>query len=217
MDYLTKYYKNLSEQLQEQVNLLEAGLKRALRSGNQEVLDKEFDKTVARHKRILDRNIPLQDPNSAVPFERRLDAMENNVSSAVNLRTNNMNVLLDRMRTLGRKENEKPFPTPSQMAADMMAGKRGPRRGKPIPRAQAMAALGNDEDAEAAMMELGSLGYVHQKPIMSDALRNLMNQGYLGPESGNDLTPDRHDGEDPDTTADANEVADSQKRRQMGF
>ena len=127
-----------------------------------------------------------------------------------------MNVLLDRMRTLGGKENEKPFPTPSQMAKEMMAGKRDPRGGKPIPRAQAMAALGNDEDAEASMMELGSLGYVNQKPIMSDALRNLMNQGYLGPESGNDLTPDRHDGEDPDPTADANEVARSQQQIQMG-
>ena len=212
MEYLTKYYKNLSEQLQEQVNLLEAGLKKALRSKDVGKVYQEFDRTRARHdiKMARNREIFKQNPNAHVA------SLYGDSSPAAKLETN-MERLADRMGTLAGKENEKPFPTPSQMAKEMMAGKRDPRGGKPIPRAQAMAALGNDEDAEASMMELGSLGYVKQKPIMSDALRNLMNQGYLGPESGNDLTPDRHDGEDPDPTADANEVAASQKRRQMGF
>ncbi len=165
MNYLTLYYKNLSEQLQEQVNLLEAGLQKALRSNKKEVLGKEFDKTAARHRRILNRNIPLEDPNSAVPFERRLDDMDKNLYSAVNLRKNNMNVLLDRMRTLDRKENENPYPTPSQMAAEMMAGTRDIKTKKPI------------------------------KPIM---------------------TPDLHDGPDPDETATADEVEASQKAKQLG-
>lgn len=34
MNYITNYYKNLCEQLQEKVNLLEAGLKAAMKSGD---------------------------------------------------------------------------------------------------------------------------------------------------------------------------------------
>ena len=48
MDYLTNYYKNLSEQLQEQINLIEAGLKKALSSGNPELMKKELAKRLAQ-------------------------------------------------------------------------------------------------------------------------------------------------------------------------
>lgn len=91
MNYLTLYYKNLSEQLQEQVNLLETELKKM-------------------------------------------------------------------------SDNE-PYPTPSQMAAEMMAGTRDIRTGAPIKR---------------------------------------------------DMEPNRHDGPDPDNTADADEVEISQKAKQLG-
>ena len=41
MDYLTNYYKTLCEQLQEKLNLLEAGYQKALRSRNPEQMKKE--------------------------------------------------------------------------------------------------------------------------------------------------------------------------------
>ena len=42
MNYLTNYYKNLCEQLQERINILEAGYAKAIRSGNREKMEKEL-------------------------------------------------------------------------------------------------------------------------------------------------------------------------------
>jgi hypothetical protein len=42
MNYLTNYYKNLCEDLEQRINILEAGLKQALRSNNQERINKEM-------------------------------------------------------------------------------------------------------------------------------------------------------------------------------
>jgi hypothetical protein len=51
MNYLTNYYKNLCEDLQAKINLLEAGLKQAMRSGDPELLKKEGLKAGARWDR----------------------------------------------------------------------------------------------------------------------------------------------------------------------
>lgn len=59
MDYMTNYYKNLSEQLQEQINLIEAGLKKALSSGNPELMKKELAKRRARKDRLQDEEAKL--------------------------------------------------------------------------------------------------------------------------------------------------------------
>lgn len=48
MNYLTNYYKNLCEQLQEKVNILEAGLKQAIQSGDKEKMEKELARQKAR-------------------------------------------------------------------------------------------------------------------------------------------------------------------------
>ena len=42
MDYLSNYYKNLCEQLQEKINILEAGLQQAMKTGEPELMKKEF-------------------------------------------------------------------------------------------------------------------------------------------------------------------------------
>ena len=42
MHYLTNYYKNLCEQLQERINILEAGYAKAIRSGDREKMEKEL-------------------------------------------------------------------------------------------------------------------------------------------------------------------------------
>lgn len=42
MNYLTNYYKNLCEQLQERINILEAGYAKAIRSGDREKMEKEL-------------------------------------------------------------------------------------------------------------------------------------------------------------------------------
>jgi hypothetical protein len=52
MNYLTNYYKNLCQELQEQINLLEAGLKKAMRSGKPELLKKEALKQGAKWDRL---------------------------------------------------------------------------------------------------------------------------------------------------------------------
>jgi hypothetical protein len=49
MDYLTNYYKNLCEQLQEKINLLEAGLKKA-KTGTAEEKQKELARQKARRE-----------------------------------------------------------------------------------------------------------------------------------------------------------------------
>ena len=54
MNYLTQYYKNLCEQLQERIDLLEAGLKTALRTKDQALLRKEQLKAQAREERGLE-------------------------------------------------------------------------------------------------------------------------------------------------------------------
>jgi hypothetical protein len=51
MDYLTNYYKNLCEQLQEKVDLLESGLAAALRTKDPALLRKEKLKAQAREER----------------------------------------------------------------------------------------------------------------------------------------------------------------------
>ena len=51
MDYLTNYYKNLYEQLQEKLNLLEAGYQKALRSKNPEQMKKEAYRQAYRARR----------------------------------------------------------------------------------------------------------------------------------------------------------------------
>lgn len=56
MHYLTNYYKNLCEQLQEKINILEsqlneAGLQKALRSKDPEKLKKETEKQIMKSER----------------------------------------------------------------------------------------------------------------------------------------------------------------------
>lgn len=48
MNYLTNYYKNLCENLQSEIILLEAGLKKALRTGNPALMQQELAKRKAR-------------------------------------------------------------------------------------------------------------------------------------------------------------------------
>jgi len=48
MDYQAQYYKNLCEQLQGRINLLEAGSKKALSTGNPALMTKELAKRKAR-------------------------------------------------------------------------------------------------------------------------------------------------------------------------
>jgi tRNA A37 N6-isopentenylltransferase MiaA len=62
MDYLTNYYKNLCEQLQEKLNLLEAGYQAALKSGNKEKMEKELarQKYLERFKEELsNKGLPI--------------------------------------------------------------------------------------------------------------------------------------------------------------
>ena len=54
MNYLTNYYKNLCEDLQHQIDLLEAGLKNAIRTKNPELIKKEKAKAEARRERELE-------------------------------------------------------------------------------------------------------------------------------------------------------------------
>lgn len=51
MNYLTNYYKNLCEDLQAKINLLEAGLKDAMKSGDPDLLRKEALRQGARWDR----------------------------------------------------------------------------------------------------------------------------------------------------------------------
>lgn len=50
MDYVTKYYKNLCEELQSRIDLLEAGLKKAMKSGNRQRMEKELARQKFRKK-----------------------------------------------------------------------------------------------------------------------------------------------------------------------
>ena len=52
MDYQAQYYKNLCEQLQGRINLLEAGLKKALSTGNPALMQQELAKRRERFNRL---------------------------------------------------------------------------------------------------------------------------------------------------------------------
>jgi chromosome segregation ATPase len=61
MDYLTNYYKNLAESLQQQVNFLEEGLKKAMRSNNAGKMRKEMLRQAARQAPHSARASHLED------------------------------------------------------------------------------------------------------------------------------------------------------------
>lgn len=52
MNYLTNYYKNLCEDLQAKIDLLEAGLKQAIKTGDPKLLAKEGIKAGERFNRL---------------------------------------------------------------------------------------------------------------------------------------------------------------------
>ncbi len=52
MNYLTNYYKNLCEDLQAKIDLLEAGLKKAIKTGDPELLAREGIKSGERFERL---------------------------------------------------------------------------------------------------------------------------------------------------------------------
>lgn len=160
MDYLTNFYKNRCEYLQEQINLLEAGLKKALRSNDSEVIRKEMLK--ARFRRD-DKKQKSRQAN--IDFWKTisggaLDARKKYESSADKLNLN-IGKLQDRQSLLNWQTE--PYPSPSQMTQQKMEGLR-PIGGGNVSTSDAMKALGGGEDAEAAMMDLEYLGYVNQKP-----------------------------------------------------
>ena len=189
MNYLTLYYKNLSEQLQGQINVLEnllneAGFKQAMRSGDPDKQKKEIARQAARGAyhpdwALNDEAIIAKIGEKKYTSKKRrgenIDALqgelEKNSSPEIDedeyATDEIIYIIRDQVNQANRANRNKyePYPTPSQMAAEMMAGTRDIKTKKPI------------------------------KPIM---------------------TPNLHDGPDPDTTATADEVEASQKAKQLG-
>ena len=72
MDYMTKYYKNLCEQLQEKINLLEAGLKKAVKSGDPKLLAKEGIKAGERFNRLSQKTGEKEHTEESEESEKKL-------------------------------------------------------------------------------------------------------------------------------------------------
>lgn len=124
MDYLTKYYKNLSEQLQEQVNLLEAGLKKALDTGDKELMKKELAKRKTKKDRLQKEATKL----NKLPNHRGAAAADSKFAQAEALKQGIEDLTMP-LEAMGVKTgiklsdlpiekawNPEPFPTPAEMA-----------------------------------------------------------------------------------------------------
>jgi hypothetical protein len=124
MDYLTQYYKNLSEQLQEQVNLLEAGLKKALDTGDTQLMKKELAKRKAKKDRLQDEAAKLnkrpghKGALAAHSKFAQAEALKQGIEDltmpleASGIRTG---IKLSDLPT-EKAWNPEPFPTPAEMA-----------------------------------------------------------------------------------------------------
>jgi len=120
MNYLTNYYKNLCEQLQEQVNLLEAGLKKALDTGNPELMKKELAKRRAKRERLqheageLNKLSGHKGALAAHSKFEQADALRQGIEDLT------MPLEITHKVRTGVKHHElppaKPFPTPEEMA-----------------------------------------------------------------------------------------------------
>jgi len=69
MDYLTNYYKNLCEELQARVYILEAGLRKAMKSGDAAIMRKELARQKAR--RQLKQDIGTLEGARAIQVQTR--------------------------------------------------------------------------------------------------------------------------------------------------
>lgn len=90
MDYLTNYYKNICEQLQEKLNILEAqlneaGLKAAMKSGDAETMKQEAARQKARKDLKLGlasraglraQQLQTSDPKKAGSYQGMADAAQ---------------------------------------------------------------------------------------------------------------------------------------------
>ena len=82
MNYLTNYYKNLCEQLQARVYILEAGLRKAMESGDAAIMRKELARQKARRQLKQDlgtraglraQQLQTRDPDKAGLFQGKSD------------------------------------------------------------------------------------------------------------------------------------------------
>ncbi len=82
MDYLTNYYKNLCEELQARVYILEAGLRKAMKSGDAAIMRREAARQKARRQSKLDlagraglraQQLQTRDPDKAGLFQGKSD------------------------------------------------------------------------------------------------------------------------------------------------
>lgn len=138
MKYQEYYYKNLCEQLQDRINILEkflseAGLKKAMKSGNPEKLKKEYLRQSARQKakkkeirglissyeKSLGSGAPVSQTNNI------LSSAEAGVESSKQLGSNideiGMQLSVDypqQYQQATQMGAGRPFPTPSQMASN---------------------------------------------------------------------------------------------------
>lgn len=95
MNYLTNYYKNLCEQLQEKINILEAGYAKAIRSGDREKMEKELARQRYLEKfkeELSDKGIEIGTENFEVldpEVQRLMNPSDATRMVIVNARTGN--------------------------------------------------------------------------------------------------------------------------------
>lgn len=115
MRYKEYYYKNLCEQLQDRINILEkflseAGLKRAMKSGNPEQLKKEYIRQRER-KKVKQRGLGKTDQESAAQLDKNVEEI-------------GMQLSTDYPQEYRQAKEMSPyigFPPPSEMAANFFA------------------------------------------------------------------------------------------------
>ena len=85
MNYLTNYYKNLCEQLQERINIIEANIRSA--SEIEKIGEEEYEKAVAKKRSELGRNLTPQEFSDILdvtitPYTRRASERESLIRRA---------------------------------------------------------------------------------------------------------------------------------------
>jgi hypothetical protein len=124
MNYTTQYYKNLCENLQLEIMLLEAGLKKALKSGNPKLMKKELAKRRERSARLKSEagrlnKLPRHKGAAAADSKfAQAEALKQGIEDltmpleASGIRTG---IKLSDLPT-EKAWNPEPFPTPAEMA-----------------------------------------------------------------------------------------------------
>ena len=222
MNYLTNYYKNLCEQLQERINILEARIRspeEMMRIGGAEAMDAASDEPNPNPKINAGSRSWRERADKRRELIRNAMGVMGDVAASGDAETARAigDVMYDmgRHTGYGKVAGLRDMDGESDLPPDLPPYK---FVNEPGPSMRDMA-LAGEEKIRGEALAARQQGKPVAVPADIAAMRRFIQAGrgrYNPPyPQPTDLNPDGHDGPDTDTTASSMEVAASQQRRQL--